>query len=333
MTVSVHIVTWNSRPFLPTLLDSLRHQTYPIDRVFLVDNASTDGTLAFLEGELGLHVLRNTRNLGFARAHNQAIRLTHSDAVLVTNPDLLLEPTCLAELVRALEANPRLGSVCPKLRRFSFTVDDLREPIRSDTIDAAGLTVRRSRQVVNRGEGESDRGQCDAALGVFGAPGVLALYRRSALDDVTIDGQIFDEDYFAYKEDVDLSWRLQSAGWGCGYVPTALAYHHRTLTHHGDRLDALVAERRRRSPRLRILSYRNHLLTLVKNEQPGTFLPHLPMILAYEVGKLGYLAVREPGTLAGLGQAIRLLPNALRKRRAFAQRHRTPSSTLRRQFQ
>lgn len=333
MTVSLHIVTWNSRAFLPSLLRSIEQQTRMPDRILVVDNNSLDGTIDLLKEFPSVHVLRNTRNLGFARAHNQAIHISKSEAILVTNPDLILEPTCIEELIKTLEQNQALGSVCPKLLRFSFGPDDLREPQFSGTIDAAGMVVKRSRQVLNRGEGEDDHGQFDAAADVFGSPGVLALYRRSALNDVAIDRQYFDEDFFAYKEDADLAWRLQAAGWHARYRPTARAFHHRTLSHHGDNISRLVKTRKERSSLLRRLSYRNHLLMLMKNETLGTFLPHVLFILWYELRKLAYMIFREMATLPALAQAIHLSPVMLRKRRLFRDRRRVASSTLRKLFQ
>lgn len=333
MTISVHIVTWNSKTFLPTLLASLKEQTYKPQRILVIDNNSTDGTLEYLDASEGVHILRNTRNLGFSRAHNQAIALSSADAVLVTNPDLILEPTCIEELAKTLDSDARLGSVSPKLLRFTMTADDLREPVKSGTLDASGLTALRSRQFLNRGEGDEDGERYSTPAEVFGAPGVLALYRKSALKDVAIHGEVFDEDFFAYKEDDDLAWRLSAAGWKSAYVPSARAYHHRTLTHHGDRLSRVVSQRTSRSKILRVLSYRNHLLMLLKNETAGTFFPHLPFILWYELKRHGYMALREWSTFRGLGQAIRLAPRIWRKRRAFRDRRRQTNTAMRSLFQ
>lgn len=327
MTVSVHIVNWNHRQFLEPLLESLRRQTYPIERILVVDNASTDGSIELLAREPGIHLLRFTRNTGFSHGHNQAIAVTKTDAVLVTNPDLLLEPTCIQELVEALKADSSLGSAAPCLMRYTLSTDDLREPTRSDTMDAAGLIVRRSRQALNRGEGS--RNEFQQSDDVFGAPGALALYRRTALADVALGGEIFDEDFFAYKEDVDLASRLRWANWRTRYVATARAYHHRGLAHHGDSISAVMKSRGPASSHVRVLSYRNHLLTLIKNETAGTFLPHLPLILWYELKKLTYLLIREPRTLVGLWQAIRLAPRMRKKRHWLNERRRITAAQFR----
>ncbi|MBI4092711.1 MAG: glycosyltransferase family 2 protein [Candidatus Kerfeldbacteria bacterium] len=328
MTVSVHIVTWNSELFLPTLLQSLKTQTRQPDRILVIDNASADQTLNIIKQWPGVHLLRNTRNLGFARAHNQAIAISPAEAILVTNPDVILTPSCIAKLAAALEENVNTGSVSAKLLRYTLDPHDLSQPQPSDTVDVAGLVLRRSRQVVNRGEGSSE--SFDRPADVFGAPGVLALYRRQALEDVKINGELFDEDFFAYKEDADLAWRLRWAGWSARYIPSAVAYHHRAQPHHDDTVRGVSAVRPHRSPAIRTWSYRNHLLMLVKNETAGTFWPHLPFILFYELRRLGYLLWREWSTLKGLWQAIRLLPRMIKKRRVIAQHRRLSSAAFRR---
>lgn len=327
MTVSVHIVNWNHRQFLGPLLESLRRQTYPIERILIVDNASTDGSIELLSQEPGIHLLRFTRNTGFSHGHNQAIAVTKTDAVLVTNPDLLLEPDCIQQLVDALQADAGLGAVTPCLMRYTLSADDLREPVRSDTMDAAGLILRRSRQALNRGEGT--RHQFEQSVDIFGATGALALYRRAALDDVALHGEVFDEDFFAYKEDVDLACRLRWANWRTRYIATARAYHHRGLAHHGDSVSAVMKSRGTASSHVRILSYRNHFLMLMKNETAGTFWPNLTPILWYELKKFTYLLFREPRTLAGLGQAIKLLPRMSMKRRWLKDRRRITAAQFR----
>lgn len=330
MTVSVHIVSWNSKYFLPTLLESLRRQTLKPDRIVVIDNASTDGSIEYLTQQPDVHVLRYTHNTGFSHAHNQAIAMSKTDAVLVTNPDVLLEPRCLEQLVAALKRHDQAASVSPKLLRFTLTADDLREPIRSAIMDAAGMTLKRTRQSINRGEGQPEATEFPEET--FGGPGVLSLYRRAALNDVAPDGEVFDEDFFAYKEDVDLAWRLRWAGWESRYIPSAIAYHHRTLTHHGDRLAHVFRVRRNRSARLNLLSYRNHLLMLAKNETAGTFFPNAFSILGYEIRRLGFLILREWGTLRAIPQAIRLFPAIIRKRKKLNQHRRISNQQMRQLF-
>ena len=90
-------------------------------------------------------------------------------------------------------------------------------------IDSTGIVMLPSIRHLDRGAGELDRGQYDRDEDVFGASGAAALYRRSMLDDVRVDGEWFDEDFFAYREDADLAWRAQWRGWRCRYVAAATA--------------------------------------------------------------------------------------------------------------
>lgn len=321
MTVAANIVTWNGRRFLPALLRSLENQTVQPKRILIIDNGSVDGTIEYLREWPKIHVIRNNRNLGFAHGHNQGIALSDADAVLLVNQDLILDPRCIEQLVRELVDHPNIASVCPKVKRFTLNSGDLSEPVLTDTIDATGMILRRNRQAANLGEGRPDDGSFDQPAEYFGAPGVLPLYRKSALNDVAIGpNEWFDDDFTAYKEDVDLAWRLRWAGWGSRYAPKALAYHHRTLTHHGDEIKNVIRTRRQRSPLLNMLSYRNHLLMLLKNERSGTFFPHLPYILLYEIRRLGYLLLREWSTLKAWPQVWRLLPSMIRKRRQTKRR-------------
>lgn len=322
MSVAVNIVTWNGKEFLPFLLKSLMEQTMKPKRILVIDNGSVDGTLEVLREWPTVHVLRNNRNLGFAHGHNQGIALSDADAVLIVNQDLILDPRCIERLATALEKNPTLGSVCPLAYRFSFSTDDLREPVLSDIIDTAGLVVRRNRQTLNRGEGQRIADVADTLTpDIFGVHGVLALYRKSALESVAYRGEYFDDDFFAYKEDVDLAWRLRWAGWDAHLVKDAVIHHYRTLTHHGDSVKQVFKTRAARSSHLRTMSYRNHLLTLYKNETPGTFVPHSLRIVLYELKRLGYLFLREWPTLRAIPQSIRLLPT-MRRKRALIKRTR-----------
>ncbi len=326
MNVAVNIVTWNGKEFLPFLLQSLRDQTVQPKRILVIDNGSIDGTLELLREWPTIHVLRNNRNLGFAHAHNQGISLSDAEAVLIVNQDLILDSRCIERLVASLERDPTLGSVCPLIYRFSFSNDEVRTPIMSDTVDAAGLSIKRSRQAVNRGEGTK---HVQFPPQTFGAPGVLALYRKDALNDVAWNHEYFDDDFFAYKEDVDLAWRLRWAGWSCAYVESARAYHYRSVAHHNDSFIKVLRERPSRSPLYRTLSYRNHVLTMYKNETWRTFLPHIHLILAYEFQRFAYLLLREWRTLSAIPQILRLIPRMADKRKTIARQRRVAPAVIR----
>ena len=328
--LSVHIVTWNSMRFLPDLLKSIMDQTYRDFNVLVIDNASTDGVEAFLrEHYPDISFIRNARNLGFSAAHNQGIRYAvehwpHTELqehfILLTNPDVLLTSTFLEELVSASASHPEVGSFGGKLlRAFGENLGDevFQEIVRSDRIDSVGLNPHRNRTVTDCGAGELDEGQYEQQKKVFGISGALVLLRASALEEVRFGEEILDHDFFAYKEDVDLAWRLQHAGWDALYVPRAVAYHYRGM--YGPENNSLwkrMRNRREKSSVRNFYSTRNHWLMLLKNLNGTSFLLSFPWVLVCEVGRLGYVLMFERFGWKALRETFVLIPRMRRKRLA-----------------
>lgn len=333
--VTIDIVTWNSMRDLPDCLRSIDRQTFRDFSLTVIDNGSQDGVHDFLRStypRVGL--ITNRRNLGYARAHNQGFHVCRSEYVLAMNPDVTLTSTFLQRLLEAFSRARGAGSAGGKVLRPPKDPTETERP----TLDSAGLLVLKNRRVLNRGEGEEDRGQYDRSETVFGFSGALACYRLPALRDVSIalPGQFapefFDEDFFAYKEDVDLAWRMNLRGWQHLFVPEAVAFHRRSAQ-GGETSDTLVAKyRRKKSQVVNAFSYKNHLQLLLKNERVGATPADVPVIFFYEAKKFLYLLFAEPRTLHGLLAFFRQLPRMLAKRRLIQRSVRVSRATIRSWF-
>lgn len=332
--VSVHIVTWNSLTHLAGCLEALRSQSNQSFEVKIADNASVDGTVRWLEEHYPqFHLLRNTRNTGYSFAHNQLLRITDPPYVLILNPDVILAPDWLERAVAVLDAHPEYGAFGGKIKRFSYGPDELKEIERSDIIDSAGLKVFRSRHAIDRGSGQTDDGQFDRAQPVFGFSGACVMYRRAALDTVRWHNEFFDEDIFAYKDDVDLAWRLQRMGWTAWYDPQAVAYHHRYARGISAVSDRLLAKNaRRHNRRIAELSYRNHWFVLIKNETWSTVWRDAPFIGWYEAKKFVYLLFVQPRALRGLAQVIGRWSRLRQKARLLTHHARRAALDVRREW-
>ncbi|MCB9487556.1 MAG: glycosyltransferase family 2 protein, partial [Deltaproteobacteria bacterium] len=212
--------TFNNARTIEATLASVRAQVGVETRVIAVDNASYDGTRGVLGSTSGLRFIEQYANTGFAAGMNRALREADRPYVLLLNPNVVLPPDTLRALVEALENAPEdVAAVQPKLLRGG-------EP---PTLDSTGVVLNLGgMSPYDRGQGEEDRGQYDGDADVFGPTAACALWRREALFDLAVDGEIFDEGYFAYYEDVDLAWRARSAGNRFLYVPQAHATHDRT---------------------------------------------------------------------------------------------------------
>ncbi len=344
--ISVHIVAWNHARVLSDALESLRAQTFKDFTLTVVDNASTDGSVDVVRGVFpDATVLRNFKNLGFSRAHNQAVELARnrwaSDDkkglsaidryVLVMNPDLILTTHFLEYLVNGVDGRAEIGSACGKLLKVYPREDEESEPKFSNLLDSAGLSMRKDRRAADRGAGETDGPAYAEPAEIFGASGALALYRAEAIEALReADGEFFDEDFFAYKEDVDAAWRLRLLGWKAAYVPSAVAYHYRGTG--GSEKAGLFALFRRRLGRSRLvnhLSTRNHLLLLAKDDDAVNQLIHFPWILVQEIGKFLATLLLAPRALAAYVEALRLLPKMWKKRALLRKKRKTSPKDIR----
>ena len=288
-SVTLVVPTFNGRELLAATLPSVLAQGA---EVLVVDDGSADGTVAWLREQWpAVRVLDLGENVGVAAAFNRGIAATSTEYVALVNNDVELAPGWIAPLLAALGAHPGAASATGKLLRYHDR----------DRLDAAGDVLLRSAAVINRGAGELDRGQYDHAEAVFGACAGAALYRRAALDAVGP----FDEAYFAYLEDVDWAMRAQLAGYSARYEPAAVGFHMGGAT------------TRRRPGFYGRLQRRNQLLLVAKTFPAGTLVRHGWRIAATQLLSLAASAregaLREH--LGAWGEAARMLPGALRRRR------------------
>ncbi|MCS7285587.1 MAG: glycosyltransferase family 2 protein [Anaerolineae bacterium] len=304
--ISVVIPNWNGEKFLRGCLQSLRGQTFDSFEVILVDNASTDGSLALVEREFPeVKVVRLPRNAGLTGGANAGIKMARGEVIALLNNDAEAHPRWLEALWSALERHPDAGMAASKILLYD----------RRDIINSAGDFYRLDGIPGNRGVWEKDTGQYDREEYVFAACGGAAAYRKIMLKEI---GN-FDEDMFMYCEDVDLAWRAQIAGYRCIYTPEAIAYHRLSAT-GGGKLASFY-------------NGRNFIYVLAKDYPESLFRKYWPLILKAQLkitadalrawrGEAARARIR--GQLAGL----MAIPIALSKRKAVYALRRVPDAYL-----
>lgn len=346
---SIHIVSWNSARVLTDALESLRAQTFKDFTLTVVDNASTDGSVDVVRERMPeAAVLRNFKNLGFSAAHNQAVALARNRwadddkkgrssidrYALVMNPDIILTPDFLEKLARGVDGRYEVGSACGKLLRVRRSRAEDGDPEFTDVIDSAGIVMKRSRRAADRGAGEKDGHAYAEPAEIFGASGALALYRAEAIDLLReTEGEIFDEDFFAYKEDVDVAWRLRLLGWKSAYVPQAVAYHYRG-TGGAEKAGhfSLLFGHLGRSAMVYRFSVRNHLLMLAKDDDWPNRLLHAIWIVPHEIGKFLSTLLLSPRSLGAYWEALVLMPKMWKKRRVLMRARKAGAKEIRSWF-
>lgn len=302
---TVIIPNWNGRHLLEQCLKSLAGQTFSDFRTIVVDNGSTDGSVAWVqEHHPEVRLIVNSQNRGFAAAINQGIRAGQGAYVLTLNNDAWAEPGWVAALIAAAESDPTVG-MCASKMLFAG---------RPGIINSTGIALDKAGIAWDRRGGEADTASETVPVEVFGPCGGAALYRRAMLDQIGL----FDEDFFAYLEDVDLAWRARRAGWRCLYVPAARVFHRHSATG------------REGSPFKSYHLGRNKVWLLAKNYPIGHLWPYLPLVFLYDLAAVAYAAVARrdlhalAGRLAGWGG----LPRMLRKRERAPEGARTDLGCL-----
>ncbi|GIU80565.1 MAG: glycosyl transferase [Bryobacteraceae bacterium] len=308
--VSVTIVTYNSGRYIKRCLESVLAQKGPQFEVIVVDNNSTDGTRDILERyEDRCTIIYNDRNVGFAAAQNQAIRRARGNWVLTLNPDVLLMPYFIQALLEAGRLDNRIGTVCGKLLVMSpdFNIDA------KPRVDSTGIYFTPYLRHLDRGSRQIDNGHYLKREYVFGATAAAALYRREMIDDISIDGEFFDSDFFVYREDADVAWRAQLMGWRCLYTPYARGYHVRAV---------LPGNRRALPKEINMHSVKNRFLMRIKNITGDLYRRYWLPITFRDLVVIGCCLLYEHYSLKAFWHILRSWPRLLAKRRWIMARKR-----------
>ncbi|MDL2269201.1 glycosyltransferase family 2 protein [Desulfosarcina sp. OttesenSCG-928-A07] len=286
MLIDVVIVNFNSGPWLAKCLNHLRCQTTRPNTIYVVDNASQDGSDVIPDPPDNLVVIKMPVNVGFAAGNNCALKASTAPYIALLNPDAFPEPDWLEALLRAAEDHPDMdffGSrqVCAE---------------NPEILDGIGDVFHVSSLAWRNGHGRRQEPADLVEREIFSPCAAAALYRREALDQV--GG--FDEDYFCYFEDVDLGFRLRLCGYKALYVPDAVVHHLGSATTGGQRSDFSVYH-----------GHRNRIWTYVKN-MPGIwfwiFLPlhgianFLVLLLYVFRGKARTILRSNKDAVKGLGK-------------------------------
>ncbi len=241
------------------------------------------------------------------RRRTRPSRFHTGEWVLALNPDVLLLKDFIEELVLAGNMDRKVGTVCGKLLSISATFDLPEEQL----VDSTGIYFTPMLRHLDRGSQEPDKGHYLNFEYVFGATAAAALYRRKMIDDISIQGEFFDSDFFVYREDADVAWRAQLMGWRCLYTPRACGYHVRNVL-PGKR-HALPAE-------INMHSVKNRFLMRIKNMTPDLYRRNWLAITGRDLLVIGACLLHEHSSLKAFGFVLRNWKSVMAKRREIMSR-------------
>lgn len=255
--VSVIIVNYNGRHLLGKLFESLADQIFPADEIIMVDNASVDSSVDYVRQHFPqVTVIPLPTNTGFAGGNNVGFAKAQGEYIALLNSDTIVDKRWLVELVRALDADERVGAAVPKIYLASAY----------PRIDQAGAEFNNLGNIWGRGFYQLDQRQFDTVMEVPALTGCSAIVRRQALQGEPL----FDQRFFMYHEELDLTFRIRSRGYSIMYVPTSIVHHE------------LMQSVKRNSQRPRLFQQfycnRNRAKILTKYYPLSVLIPSLPLI-------------------------------------------------------
>jgi GT2 family glycosyltransferase len=216
-------------------------------------------------------------NIGFGNAHNAILRGRAFDYYLPLNPDIVLAEDFLEKALSAFgKTGERLGAV-------NGLILYLDGATRTDRIYSCGHVLYRDRRIENLHYGKvvSDAG-ADREQEIFGPNGACPVLKRSMIDDIALNGNLFEPSFFMYGEDFDLGWRMIAAGWSTHFIPACKAWH------------AVSGSKPFTSRKIRVEYIANRYLVLLRNDTLGSFILDLPIFLAVEIFFFVIHAIRRP---------------------------------------
>ena len=225
--LSIIIVNHNTKKLLTTCLKSIKEsENRLVKEVFVVDNASADGSAQILEKFPGVKLIQNSKNLGFAKACNQAIRRANGRYILLLNPDTILEKNTLSEMILFMDKNPKIGVSTCRVELPNGEIDwashrGFPTPWRSFSYFSRLSKLFPSSKLFGGYHLEykdlKKTHEIDSPCGAF--------YLVQA--DVVKKVGLLDEDYFMFAEDLDWSYRIKQAGYKIFYYPKVKIVHHK----------------------------------------------------------------------------------------------------------
>ncbi|HXR49584.1 MAG TPA: glycosyltransferase family 2 protein [Verrucomicrobiae bacterium] len=304
--VLVVIPNWNGADDIRTCLDSLRQQTLQ-PHIVVVDNGSTDDSVDIIEAEYPeVEIIRHTANKGYAGGVNPGFRVAidrRFDYAAPLNNDAVADKNWLRYLSDYLSAHHGVGIAASKL----VSIDGAHIDSTGDQYTNWGLPYP-------RGRGETDIDKYDKHTAILGASGGSSMYRVSMLQKIGL----FDEDFFAYYEDVDLSLRAQLAGWKVAFVPESIVYHQISAT--GSRIKGFFT----------LQTVKNLPWILIKDLPAGLFWRVLPRFLLAQLFFVGRAVLRRHGwyALKAITVTLWLMPKKLVERHRIQSTRKVPASYI-----
>jgi GT2 family glycosyltransferase len=303
LDIAAVVINFNGEAFLHKNLKSLLNQSIAFKQIIVVDNHSTDNSLTIIKEFEKVKPIEMKFNSGYASGSNIGISFCSSDLILLANSDTYFDRDFNAHVIKKYSEDANIAMLSPLILRFG-----------GKRIDSAGQTY--SRALYPREIGYNQPlGKIKIKEGpVFSVCGAATVFKRTALKNLKIFDEYYDEDYFCFWEDFDLGWRANLYGLKVYFYPQAIAYHYRSGTLEKNILSRLSLSLAR-SPEIKFHLIKNRYLTLIKNFRWKRFWWSIPFIIIKDFIWVITLTLSSPKIIIKLIMSYKYLKKAFEKRK------------------
>jgi GT2 family glycosyltransferase len=309
VNISVVIVSFNSDTFLEDNIDSLIRQTIAFDEIIVVDNCSIDRSLDILGNfKQQIKLISLDHNSGYAGAANIGINASHSDLVVIANPDTIFDQLFNARVMEKFQSDPGIGLLSPLILRFDKTTIDSAGQACSSSLYPSEIGFNQPMEEIKIKEGP-----------VFSVCGAATVFRRSELEKLKMAEEYYDEDFFIFWEDFDIGWRARLLGLKTWFFPGAVVYHYRSGTLKRNffaRFSLALA----RPSFIKYHLVKNRYLTLIKNFRLRHNCRNIPFMLLKDFIWVSLLTFLSPKIIIPLMRSGKYMKRALKKRKEIDRR-------------
>lgn len=298
--VSIVIVNYNGKAYLKECLQSLRDVEYTHIEILLVDNGSSDDSLAYVRRHFpSVKIIECKENSGFAGGNNIGMKKARGAYILMLNNDTKVNKNFIGELVNVFEHDKSIGAAQSKL----LMMDD---PALLDSVGAFQTPIG---FLYHYGYAKKNTSTYEKSITLYSAKGACMMVRRDVLERILIDGDVFDKNYFAYFEETDLCHRIWLAGYKVVFVPTSIVLHKMGAT--SQQMDNAFVQ---------FHSFKNRIHSYIKNYGAVSFLCMFPAHMAVCTFYFFYMMATQRNAVAmaiakAVGWNIVNLRDTLRKRK------------------
>ncbi len=307
MTISIVIISYNSEKFICDCLDSALNQTVIFDKIIVIDNNSIDNTVELIGKYKSINLIKIKYNSGYSKAANIGIAANNSDYCVIANSDIILKDDFVEKTKEYFKNNDKIDILSPLMLRFN-----------KETIDSAGQDYSISLYPKEIGYNKKIDELELKERKIFSVCGAATVFKSSSLENLKVDDEYYDEEFFMFWEDFDIGWRANILGMNIVFFPEIIVYHYRSGTLKRNILSKISLSLGRESY-IKYHLIKNRYLTLIKNFDFKKYWYHIPFIIVKDIIWVGMLTISSPKIIIKIIMSSKLIGSAYKKRRMINQ--------------